>query len=97
MNWRNRLPRPAESYLPDHLIEILRMSPEEYRREMRAQGFGDDYIDRELADLARAREQGLVPGPAKPAPPAPPPDAGAFEFLLRRRKERQRRIDDPED
>jgi hypothetical protein len=97
MDWRNRLPRPARSQLSDNLFEILKMTPEEYRRHLRDQGFGDDYIDRELADLERAREQNLIPRPAKPAPPAPPADAGAFDFLLRRRKERQRRSDDPQD
>ncbi len=98
MDWCNRLPRPAGSRLPGNLLEILKMSPEEYRRELRAQGFGDDYIDRELAELERAREQHLVPEPAKPASPPPPPaDDGVFEFLLRRRRERQRRIENPED
>ncbi len=97
MDWRNRLPRPAGSHLPDNLHELLNMSPDEYRREMRAQGFGDDYIDRELAELERAREQHLVPRPARPAPPPPPADDGVFDFLLRRRKERQRRSEDPED
>ena len=90
MDWRNRLPRPPGSHLTDHVLEILKMSPDAYRREMRAAGFGDGYIDRELAELARVREQRLVPGPAQPAPPPPPPaDAGVFEFLLRRRKERR--------
>jgi hypothetical protein len=71
------------------------MSPEEYRRELRAQGFGDDYIDRELADLERAREQHPILRPA-PAPPPPPADDGVFEILLRRRKER-RRSEEPKD
>jgi hypothetical protein len=74
MDWRNRLPRPARSQLPDNMFEILKMTPEEYRREMRAHGFGEEYIDRELADLERAREQHLVPRLARPAPHAPPPD-----------------------
>ena len=97
MDWRNRLPRPAGSRLPGNLLEILKMTPEEYRREMRAQGFGDDYIDRELAELERAREQHLVPEPAPPAQPPPPADAGVLDFFLRRRKERQRPSEDPED
>jgi len=97
LNWRNQLPRQRGSHLPDYLLAILKMSPEAYRRELRSQGFGDDYIDRELAELARARKRGLIPGPAEPASPAPPPDAGAFEFLLRRRKARQHRTKDTED
>ncbi len=97
MDWRNRLPRPARSQLPDNMFEILKMTPEEYRREMRAHGFGEEYIDRELADLERAREQHLVPRLARPAPLAPPPDPGVFDVLLRRRKERQRRSEDPKD
>ncbi len=98
MDWRNRLPRPPGRHLTDNVFEILKMPPDEYRRKMRAEGFGDDYIDRELAELARAREQRLVPGLARPAPPPPPPaDAGVFEFLLRRRKERQRRTEDHDD
>lgn len=97
MDWRNRLPRPGGSHLPGNLFEILKMTPEEYRREMRAQGFGDDYIDRDLAELERAREQHLVPPFVRPAPPPPPADDGVFDFLLRRRKERQRRSEDPED
>lgn len=97
MDWRNRLPRPAGLRLPGDLQEILKMTPEEYRRHLRAQGFGDRYIDRELAELERARERNLIPRPAEPAPPAPPPDDGVFEFLLRRRKERQRRTEDAEE
>jgi hypothetical protein len=95
MDWRNRLPRPPGSRLPDTLLALLKMSPEEYRAELRAQGFGDDYIDRELADLERAREQHPILRPA-PAPPPPPADDGVFEILLRRRKER-RRSEEPKD
>jgi hypothetical protein len=97
MDWLYRLPRTAGLRLPGDLHELLKMSPEEYRRLLRAGGYGDGYIDRELAALERARERHQLPGPAKPAPPPPPPDAGVFEAPLRRRKERQRRTEDPED
>lgn len=96
MDWRNRLPRPPGSRLPGNLLAILKMSPEEYRRELRAQGFGEGYIDRELAELERAREQHPILRPAPPPPP-PPADDGVFDFLLRRRKERQRRSEEPKD
>ncbi len=97
MNWLNLLPRPAGLRLPGDLHELLKMSPEEYRRHLRAEGFSDRYIDRELAEIERARERHELPGPAKPAPPPPPPDNGVFEFLLRRRKERKRRNEDPKE
>jgi hypothetical protein len=66
MDWRNRLPRTARSQLSDNLFEILRMSLEEYRREMRAQGFGEGFTDQDLADLERARAAPVGPGPAAP-------------------------------
>ena len=97
MTWRNRLPRPAGWHLPGYVLEILKMSPDEYRCELRAQGFGDDYIDRELAELERAREEHPTLRLYRPAPPQPPADDGVFEFLLRRRKERQRGTEEPKD